>query len=93
MRKIPNYLDDQQQILFWEFDEFILLSLAFGIGIMLHYLGTFIVIGLLAGRFYRRMKDRRANGFLIHALYWITGMRSVEKYPTSRPLPFIKRFF
>ncbi len=33
MRDIPNYLDDQQQILFWEFDEVILLSIMFSIGI------------------------------------------------------------
>ena len=32
MRDIPNYLDDPQQILFWEFDEFILLAIMFGIG-------------------------------------------------------------
>jgi conjugal transfer pilus assembly protein TraL len=34
MKDIPAYLDDPQQVLFWEFDEFILLAIMFGIGIM-----------------------------------------------------------
>jgi conjugal transfer pilus assembly protein TraL len=93
MRKIPNYLDDQQQVLFWEFDEFIILSLAFGIGIMIRYLTTLILVGLVAAKIFRRMKDRRANGFLIHFVYWHTGMASIDKIPTSRPNPFIRRFF
>ena len=93
MREIPNYLDDPQQILFWDFDEFILLAIAFGIGIMVNYLGVLIVSGLVGIKFYRKIKDRQANGFLLHAMYWYASFGSSETAPTSRPLAFIRRFF
>lgn len=93
MRDIPNYLDDPHQILFWEFDEFILLAIAFGVGIMVDYLGILILSGLVGIKFYRKIKDRQANGFLMHALYWYAGLGSSEQLPTSLPLSFIRRFF
>lgn len=93
MRDIPNYIDDPQQILFWEFDEFILLSIAFGVGIMVNFLGVLILSGLAGVKLYRRIKDRQANGFLLHALYWYASLGDDETPPTSRPLAFIRRFF
>jgi conjugal transfer pilus assembly protein TraL len=93
MRDIPNHLDDPQQVLFWEFDEFILLAIMFGLGIILNYLGTLLIIGLVGIKFYRKIKDRQANGFLPHLLYWYGALGSSENYPTSKPLSFIRRFF
>jgi conjugal transfer pilus assembly protein TraL len=93
MREIPNYLDDSQQILLWELDEFILLGLAFAIGIITNYLGILVLLGLMGIKFYRKIKDRQANGFLLHAMYWYIGTGSSETTPTSRPLSFIRRFF
>ena len=93
MQEIPHYLDDPQQILFWEFDEFILLAIAFGVGIIVNYLGVLILSGLVGIKFYRKIKDRQANGFLLHALYWYAGLSSTENIPTSRPLSFIRWFF
>lgn len=93
MKRIPNYLDDPQQLLFWEFDEFILLSIMFGIGIMVNYLGSMILVGLVGIKFYRKIKDRQANGFLLHILYWYAGLGASESTPTSMPLAFIRRFF
>ncbi len=93
MRDIPNYIDDPQQILFWEFDEFMLLAIAFGVGLMVNYLGVLLVSGLVGIKFYRKIKDRQANGFLMHALYWYGGVGSSESAPTSKPLSFIRRFF
>lgn len=93
MREIPNYIDDPQQILFWEFDEFILLAIAFGVGIMVNYLSVLILSGLAGIKLYRHIKDRQANGFLLHALYWYAGLGDDETPPNSRPLAFIRRFF
>jgi conjugal transfer pilus assembly protein TraL len=93
MRDIPNYLDDQQQILFWEFDEVILLSIMFSIGIIVNQLSILIIIGLVGIKFFRKVKDRQANGFLLHALYWYAGIGSTDKGITSKPLPFIRRYF
>jgi len=93
MKKIPHYLDDPQQILFWEFDEFILLSMMFGVGILVGQLGLMLASGLVGIKFYRRIKDRQAPGFLIHAMYWFMGIACVDTAPTSRPLAFIRRYF
>jgi conjugal transfer pilus assembly protein TraL len=93
MRDIPNYLDDPQQILFWEFDEVILLSIMFSIGIIVNQLSVLIIIGLIGIKFFRKVKDRQANGFLQHAVYWYTGIGSTDKGITSKPLPFIRRYF
>lgn len=92
MRQIPNYLDDPQQLLFWEFDEFILLSIMFAIGIMADHLGMLLAAGLFLVKIYKKFKDRQSNGFLIHAFYWNAGINAKDKFPTSIPLPFI-RFF
>jgi len=93
MRDIPNYLDDPQQILFWEMDEFLLLAMMFGVGLMVNFLGLMLVTGLIGIKFYRKIKDRQANGFLMHASYWHTGLGSSETTPSSKPLSFIRRFF
>lgn len=93
MRKIPNYLDDPQQMLVWEFDEFILLAFAFGLGILTNHLGVLLIAGLVGVKYYRKIKDRQANGFLIHLVYWHSGAGSSKTYPTSKPLAFIRRFF
>ena len=93
MREIPVYLDDPQQLLFWEFDEFILLALAFGIGLMINFLSVLVITGLIGIKFYRRIKDRQAAGFLLHIVYWHLGLGGKDTYPTSRPLSFIRDFF
>jgi len=93
VKEIPNYLDDPQQILFWEFDEFILLAIMFGIGIMVNLLGTLVLLGFIGIKYYRKLKDRQAAGFLLHVVYWHTGIGSYEAAPTSRPIPFIRRIF
>lgn len=92
MRQIPNYLDDPQQLLFWEFDEFVLLSIMFAIGIMADHLGMLLAAGLFLVKIYKKFKDRQSNGFLIHALYWNAGINAKDKFPTSLPLSFIKYF-
>jgi conjugal transfer pilus assembly protein TraL len=93
MIDIPNYLDDPQQMLFWEIDEFILLAFMFGIGIMVNYLGTLVLFGVIAVKYYRKLKDRQPPGFLLHAAYWYTGLGSSDVGPSSCPIPFIRRFF
>ncbi|PPD43790.1 MAG: type IV conjugative transfer system protein TraL [Methylobacter sp.] len=93
MREIPNYLDDPQQILFWEFDEFIILSILFAIGIMADHLGMLLAAGLFVVKLYKKYKDRQSNGFLLHSLYWNAGVNGKESYPTSLPLAFIRHFY
>ena len=93
MRKIPVHIDDPQQILFWEFDEFIILSLMFAIGIMADHLGMLLVAGLFIVKIYKKFKDNQANGFFLHSLYWNAGVKGSDQSPTSIPLAFIREFF
>ncbi len=78
MRDIPNYLDDPQQILFWEFDEFMLLAMMFGVGIMVNFLGLMLVAGLIGIKFYRKIKDQTSQRLpdarnLLVRRAWIVG--------------------
>ncbi len=93
MQKIPNYQDDPAQMLFWEVDEFLIMSVFFGTGLVISQLTTMIILSFVLIRFYRRVRDRRANGFLVHAVYWYTGLGAKEENPGSRPIPFIHRYF
>jgi len=56
-------------------------------------LGTLVLIGFIGIKYYRKLKDRQAAGFLLHVVYWHTGIGSYEAAPTSRPIPFIRRIF
>lgn len=92
MRKIPTHLDDPPQLFFWEFDDFIILSVMFSIGILADHLGMLLIGGLLLVRLFQKHKDGQANGYLLHVLYWNTGTNGLDKFPTSIPLSFIKQF-
>lgn len=91
MSNIPIYLDDPKQIMYWEADEFILIAIAVSVAIVANLFWALPLFFIV--RFYRRVKDRQANGFLIHLIYWYLGFGSSEKFPTSKPLSFIRDFF
>jgi conjugal transfer pilus assembly protein TraL len=93
MRRIPNYLDDPAQMLFWEVDEFLILCVFFGLGIAAGQLSLMVLASLVLVRVYRKVRDRRANGFLIHLVYWHTGLGAKAENPGSLVLPFIRRIF
>ncbi len=93
MKKIPNHLDDPAQMLFWEADEFLILSTLFGVGLAVSQLATLVVLGLALLKFYRKVRDRRPEGFMLHALYWHAGVGAKDENPGSRPNPFIRRYF
>lgn len=91
MKPIPTHLDDPSQMLLWEADEFVLLAVMFGVGILVGHLTPMILASLLLVRGYRRLRDRRPNGFLVHMAYWYTGVGSNASH--SLPLAFVRRFF
>ena len=93
MQKIPNYLDDPAQMLFWEIDEFLILCVFFGVGIVAGQLTAMVVFALVLVRVYRKVRDRRPNGFLVHMVYWHTGLGAKTENPGSLVLPFIRRVF
>lgn len=69
-QKLPNHVDDPQQFLMWSVDEVLPLVIAFLIGFMLEQVIIFTCIGFLITKVYRRFRDSRPDGFMLHALYW-----------------------
>ncbi len=91
MKRIPNYQDDPAQVFFWELDEFLLLAVFFGVGLLIDHLFGMMFIAWVTVRFYRKMRDRRANFFVVHWLYWKSGMGPAKS--RTVPNPFIRRWF
>jgi len=91
MKKIPNYQDDPAQLLFWELDEFLLLSVFFGLGLAINNLFLSMCFAYFLLRTYRKVRDRRANFFVVHLLYWKSGLGPGQS--RTLPNPFIRRYF
>ena len=91
MKKIPNYQDDPAQLFFWEFDEFLLLAVFFGVGLVVNHLFAIMCVAWVTLRAYRKVRDRRANFFVVHLLYWKSGIGPTKA--RTVPNPFIRRYF
>lgn len=87
--EIPEGIDDPPQFLLWSVDELIPVVLGLTIGFAINQVGICLVASLFSVKYYRRFRDSRPDGFMLHALYW-TGV-----YPTnakSMPNPYVRRF-
>ena len=90
MATIPNYLDEPPQILLWDFDDMIIFVLMICFGMVAHNLLAFGGVGFMLIRFFRNVKDRRAMGFMLHTLFWYTGVPSGDS--RTKPNPFIRHY-
>ncbi|MFQ5779164.1 MAG: type IV conjugative transfer system protein TraL [Nitrospiria bacterium] len=68
--RIPRYIDDPPQFLFWELDELILVVGLFGLGIFINYPTLCGLIGIILARLAGMQKSGKADGYLWHFLYW-----------------------
>ncbi len=82
--RIPHYIDDPPQFLFWELDEAIPVLAGMGIGIMLNSMICYGAAGLVVSRIVARLKKGKHQNFMIHWLYWqgVPGMK-LKGYPES----------
>lgn len=89
MRKLPKSIDDTGQILIWSTDEFVPVMALFGVGLVFQQLIICMIAAWIVLKVYRRFRDGRPDGFLLHMAYW-WGLAS----PNTRTLPnaFIRRF-
>lgn len=76
--EIPKYIDDQLQLMWWEMDEFMVMLLIGGVGMIFHLLGTGMVIGFFMMPFLRRAKRASLNGAALHMLI-ATGLFPLNK--------------
>lgn len=77
-RPIPNYVDDQMQVFFWEIDEFFPALTIFIVMFMWNQplIGIFLVMAFM--KFFGRFKNANMAGFLFHMVWW-TGLISMSK--------------
>lgn len=87
--EIPQGIDDPPQVLLWDLTELAPIVLGLVVGMIANRAMLFLGIGLIAVYAYRRVRDRHADGFFIHALYW-AGLPL--KKARTLPNPFIRRY-
>lgn len=68
---IPRYIDSQMQLFFWEFDEFIVAAGLLAFGIVTKSFFIAIILIYVFNKMFRRFKDGRLEGILLHVAYWI----------------------
>lgn len=69
--RIPRYIDDPPQFLWWEVDELVVVVTGFGLGIFLSYPTMGGLAGILLARLARAQKAGNADGYVWHFLYWL----------------------
>ncbi len=78
VKQIPSRIDDPVQILFWEWDEFMLFIATFGAGIVLNYTLSGLIAAVLVTRYFRRSKGNTLPGRLKHLFFWY-GLSDLNK--------------
>lgn len=76
--EVPKYIDDQLQLMWWEMDEFTVMLLIGGIGMIFHLLGTGILIGFFTIPLLRKAKRVSLQGAALHMLV-ATGLFPLNK--------------
>jgi conjugal transfer pilus assembly protein TraL len=87
--RLPTKVDEAHQFLLWSSDEMIPLLTLFIIGILLEQALLFTAIGFFLTSIYKKYKNSRPDGYLLHYLYWVGLVPSKSKTMVN---PFIKRF-
>jgi conjugal transfer pilus assembly protein TraL len=84
--QIPNYVDDQNIILWLETDELAVASTFFIIGYVMRELTVCLVLAWLAVRLFKGWKSDQLNGVLIHMSYKLgwTRLNEVFKHANVR---------
>jgi conjugal transfer pilus assembly protein TraL len=67
---IPRHLDDPELIGFWTLDEFVVMLVPFGWGILSQHIviGLFFSVGAWLG--YRKLRAGRSMCWVLHFAYW-----------------------
>lgn len=87
---LPAHVDEPPHFLLWSADEMapIVLGLMFGM-----FTGNALLLTLLGvalTRVYRRFRDNKPDGFLLHAIYW-AGL--LPSRASTVPNPFIRQYY
>lgn len=69
--RIPRYIDDPPQFLWWEMDELMIVVGGFGLGIFLNFPTVGGLSGIILARLAGQQKSGKADGYLWHFFYWM----------------------
>ena len=87
--RLPTKIDEPHQFLLWSADEMIPLLVLFVFGVMLGQVLIFLAMGFGLTSVYKKYKNSKPDGFLLHALYWAGLLPSRAKTIVN---PFKRRF-
>ena len=82
---IPLEIDTPHQVLLWSVDEFAPFMLFLILGNFLNHFFLGLGLGWIVSHLYRRFKNTRPDGYLLHLLYWcgltnLSGVTLVNPY-------------
>lgn len=86
---IPSLIDDFPQVMLWSIDEIAPVMFGLLVGIFLNQALLGLLGGLIAAKFYKKIKAGKNDGFLVH-LIWKYAFIQVFK-GKSFTEPLIKR--
>lgn len=87
---LPRYVDDPPHFLLWSVDEFAPIGLGLLIGIMVGSPLMFLILGWISTGLYRRFRDGKPDGYILHWLYWRGFIPSKAR---TIPNPYMRRFY
>ena len=67
---MPTRLNDPLRILYWDFDQFLIVATMFSLGVISKYIFTLTAVGLFVSWAWQRFKSGKHMWFLLHGLYW-----------------------
>ena len=82
-KPIPNYVDAQMQIFFWEVDEFFPALTIFIVMFMWDLLLIGILLALAFVKLFSRFKNSNMDGILFHMAWWSGMMGMNERFPNG----------
>ena len=85
----PHHIDEPSTLLVWRLDDLMPLVLALVGGILVDRLLIALVLGVLFAHGYRRFRDRQADGYALHLIYWLGLMPLAAR---TTPNPFARRY-
>lgn len=68
--RIPRYIDELPQILWWEIDEVCLFTGLFGIGIIMGSTVIGLIAGVVSAYILQKLKSGRGGEYFMHWGYW-----------------------
>ena len=87
--ELPRSIDDPPNVLLWTVDEIVRVTLGVIIGILADNLLFFTVVGAGVTSVYKRFRDGRPDGYLLHLIYWAGFLRCGAR---TIPNPYCREY-